>query len=93
MSRLLRGSKVSSRHQSYTPDAARIIEYGQKADVVKKVILGPIINTTGKNNKRIKLRPNQTSVQVDVISNQQVQIIYLVGDTYAIVKDLEDFKL
>lgn len=92
MSRLLRGPKISSRHQTYIDDAVKIIEYGQKSETVRKVILGPITNTSGKT-KRIKLRPYQHGVQVDVISNKQVQIIYLLGDSFTIVKDLENFSL
>lgn len=92
MSKLLRGSKVSSRHQSYTESAIGIIEYGQKSESVKKIVLGPIINTSG-STRRFRLRPNQTGVQVDVIGNKQVQIIYLIGNSEAISKDLENFKL
>ncbi len=92
MSTLLRGPKVSSRHQTYTEAAKAIIDFGQKSDDVRKVVLGPISNFKGKT-KKLKLRPNQSGVQVDVLANNQMQIIYLIGDTDKIVTALDNFQL
>lgn len=92
MSTLLRGPKVSSRHQSYTEAAKIIIDFGQKSDDVRKVVLGPISNFKGKS-KKLKLRPNQSGVQVDVLANNQMQIIYLIGDTDKIVSALYNISI
>lgn len=88
MSRLLRGPKISSRHQSYTETAKKIIEYGQKSDSVTKVILGPITNGKGKTNK-LKLKPTLSGVEATVVYHNQIQVIYLIGDSDKIVADLK----
>ena len=90
MSRLLRGNKISSRCQTYISSAVGIINAAKKMGCVTKIILGVIKPTNSKVSK-IKVTDTGTSVQVEIISPRQKQIIYLIGEKDLILKAMKKF--
>ena len=90
MSKLLRGNKISSRCQTYISSAVEIINTAKKMACVTKIVLGVIKPTNSKFNK-IKLTDTGTSVQVEIISPRQKQIVYLIGERDLILNTMKKF--
>lgn len=87
MAGLLRGKKVSGRHQTFIQSAKSLIQAAQKCDAVKKIVIGPIQPIHGKT-KEIRISRTPTSIQADVFSGNEKQTFWLVGNCAAIYSSM-----
>lgn len=89
MSGILRGSKFSSKHQTFIDKALPLLKFGRDTDVVKKVVLGEIKPVKSRGNEIIA-ENTPTSIKITVKSPNQVQILFFIGSQLEIMNELKN---
>ena len=72
----LRGAKISSRHSSYTREAEVVIRAAKARPEVSKVVLS-IIRPCRGGERRLKFKPIDAGLEVQVRGRDAVQVLYL----------------
>jgi hypothetical protein len=73
---VLRGSKISSRHSTFTKDAQIVILAAKKESAVTKVVLSEIVSIKG-GTRRLKFQKIPAGFKVTVCGASAQQILYI----------------
>lgn len=91
MAGLLKGRKISGRHQTYIKAAAPFIQNAKKETYIKKIVIGPVEPIRGKS-KKIKISQTPTSLKMEVYAANERQTLWFIGDRSAIQTWAEAFQ-
>jgi len=86
---IMKSDKINNNHSTFTEYAGKVMSLLVKEDLVRKIVLGPIITIKGSGTQRaIKLSMYKNKPRLVCRDTRAIQHLYVLGATLNELKEI-----